>query len=177
VKSPRQANWTPTCQPQIHKPDPYYVEEEEEFVDEEFQEYDFIDEEFKTKGVEDEDLLQELVDWGIPPVYDDDVNEEEPIEESLASDLEEEYKNMSCILCLAASNLKKMTNWKRKSPRIASPMKMANWKMKSPWMASSMKSTHWKMEIPRMTSSIVKKMTSPIIKRLSMLIFLVLKIF
>jgi hypothetical protein len=92
MKSPRQANWTPTCQPQIHKPNPYYVEEEEEFVDEEFQESDFIDEDFKPKGVEDEDLSQELVDWGIPPVYDDDVNEEELIEEPLASDLEEEYE-------------------------------------------------------------------------------------
>jgi hypothetical protein len=92
VKSPRQVNWTPTCQPQIHKLDPYSVEEEEEFVDEEFQESNFIDEEFEPKGVEDEDPSQELVDWGTPPVYDDDVNEEEPIEEPLASNLEEEYE-------------------------------------------------------------------------------------
>jgi hypothetical protein len=65
------------------------VEEEEEFVDEEFQESDFIDEEFE---LEDEDLSQGLVDWDTPPVYDDDVNEEEPNEEPLASNLEEEYE-------------------------------------------------------------------------------------
>jgi hypothetical protein len=65
------------------------VEEEEEFVDEEFQESDLIDEEFE---LEDEDLSQELVDWDTPPVYDDDINEEEPNEEPLASDLEEEYE-------------------------------------------------------------------------------------
>jgi hypothetical protein len=35
AKSPRQVNWTPTCRPQILKLNPYYVEEEEEFVDEE----------------------------------------------------------------------------------------------------------------------------------------------
>jgi hypothetical protein len=68
------------------------VEEEEEFVDGEFQEADFIDEEFKPKGVEDEDPSQELVDWDTPPVYDDDVNKEGPIEEPLASDLEEEFE-------------------------------------------------------------------------------------
>jgi hypothetical protein len=92
AKSPRQVNWTPTCQPQIHKPNPYFVEEEEEFVDGEFQESDFNDEEFEHEGVEDEDHSQELVDWDTPPVYDDDVNEEEPIEEPLASNLEEEYE-------------------------------------------------------------------------------------
>jgi hypothetical protein len=92
AKSPRQVNWTPTCQPQIHKPNPYSVEEEEEFVDGEFQESDFIDEEFKHEGVEDEDHSQELADWDTPPIYDDDVNEEEPIEEPLASDLEKEYE-------------------------------------------------------------------------------------
>jgi hypothetical protein len=91
VKSPRQANWTPTCQPQIHKPNTHFMEEEE-FVDGEFQESDFIGEEFEPKSVEDEDLSQELADWDTPPVYDDDVNEEEPIEEPLASDLEEEYE-------------------------------------------------------------------------------------
>jgi hypothetical protein len=61
-------------------------------VDEECQESNFVDEEFEPKGIEDEDLSQELVDWDTPPVYDDDVNEEEPIEEPLASDLEEEFK-------------------------------------------------------------------------------------
>ena len=92
MKSPRQANWTPTCQLQIHKPNPYSVEEEEESVDGEFQESDFIEEEFEHEGVEDEDPSQELVDSDTPPIYDNDVNEEEPIEEPLASDLEEEYK-------------------------------------------------------------------------------------
>jgi hypothetical protein len=47
---------------------------------------------FKPKGIADEDLSQELVDWDTPPVYDDDVNEEESIEEPLASDLEEEFE-------------------------------------------------------------------------------------
>ena len=68
------------------------MEKEEEIVDEVFQGSDFIDEEFEHKGVEDEDLSQEPVDWDTPPVYDDDVNEEEPIEEPLASDLKEEYE-------------------------------------------------------------------------------------
>jgi hypothetical protein len=93
AKSPRQVNWTPTCQPQIHKPNPYFVEEEEEeSVDGECQESDFIDEEFEHEGVEDEDPSQGFVDWDTPLVYDDDVNEEEPIEDPLASDLEEEYE-------------------------------------------------------------------------------------
>jgi hypothetical protein len=93
AKSPRQVNWTPTCQPQIHKRNLYSMEEEEEeSVDGECQESDFIDEEFKHGGVEDEDPSQWFVDWDTPPVYDDDVNKEEPIEEPLASDLEEEYE-------------------------------------------------------------------------------------
>jgi hypothetical protein len=92
VKSPSQANWTPTCQPQTYKPNPCSVEEEEEFVDEKFLESDFIDEEFEHKGVEDEDPTQEVVDWDTPPIYDDDVNEKEPIEEPLASDLKEEFE-------------------------------------------------------------------------------------
>ena len=58
AKSPRQVNWTPTCRSQIHKPNPYSVEKEEEFVDEEFE----------HKGVEDEDLSQEPVDWDTPLV-------------------------------------------------------------------------------------------------------------
>jgi hypothetical protein len=36
VKSTRQVNWTPTCHPQIHKPNPYSVKEEEESVDGQF---------------------------------------------------------------------------------------------------------------------------------------------
>ena len=83
AKSPRQGNWTPTYQPQIHKPNPYFVEEEKESVDWEFQESKFIDDEFEHKGVEDED-----VNWDSLPIYNDDVNEKDPIEEPLASNLE-----------------------------------------------------------------------------------------
>jgi hypothetical protein len=68
------------------------VEEEEESVDGEFQESNFTDEEFEHEGVEDEDPSQGFVDWDTLPIYDDDINKEEPIEEPLASDLEEEYK-------------------------------------------------------------------------------------
>jgi hypothetical protein len=68
------------------------MEEEKEFVDGEFQESEFIDEEFKHGGVEDEDPSQGLVDWDSPPTYDDDVDEEDSIEEPLASNLEEEYE-------------------------------------------------------------------------------------
>ena len=71
---------------------PYFVEEEKEYVDGEFQESEFVDKEFEHWGVEDEDLLQGFVDWDSPPTYDDDVNEEDPIEEPLASNLEEEYE-------------------------------------------------------------------------------------
>ena len=66
------------------------MEEEKEFVDGEFQESEFIDEEFWHEYVED--LSQGLVDWDSPPTYDDEVNEEDPIEEPLASDLEEEHE-------------------------------------------------------------------------------------
>ena len=92
AKSPRQANWTPTSQPKIHKPNLYSVEKEREYVDGEFQESEFIDDKFKHEGVEDEDPSQGFVNWDPPPIYDDDVNEEDPIEEPLASNLEEEYK-------------------------------------------------------------------------------------
>ena len=68
-------------------------EEEEESVDGEFQESDFIDEEFEHEGIEYEDHSQGFVDWDTPPVYDNDSNKEEPIEEPLASDLEEEYED------------------------------------------------------------------------------------
>jgi hypothetical protein len=67
-------------------------EEEEESVDGECQESNFIDQEFEHEGVEVEDPSQGFVDWDNPLVYDDDVNEEEPIEEPLTSDLEEEYE-------------------------------------------------------------------------------------
>jgi hypothetical protein len=59
-------------------------------VDGEFQESEFIDEEFRHKDVEDPS--QRFVDWDSPPTHDDDVNEEDPIEEPLASNLEEEHE-------------------------------------------------------------------------------------
>jgi hypothetical protein len=67
------------------------VEEEKEFVDREFQESKFIDDKFEHEGVEDEDYSQGFVNWDSPPIYDDDINEEDPIEEPLASNLEEKY--------------------------------------------------------------------------------------
>jgi hypothetical protein len=137
------------------------VEEEEEFVDGEFQEADFIDEEFEPKGVEDEDPSQELVDWDTPPVYDDDINEEEPIEEPLASDLEEVFEEYGLHTIFNGLY----------------PDEDGQLEDEEPTNGIVDEETHWKMESPRMTSPIVKKMTSPIIKRLSMLISLVLKIF
>jgi hypothetical protein len=68
------------------------MEEEKEFMDGEFQESEFIDEEFMHEGIEDEYSSQVFVDWDSLPTYDDDVNEEDPIEEPLASNLEEKYK-------------------------------------------------------------------------------------
>jgi hypothetical protein len=68
------------------------VEEERESVNGEFQESEFIDDEFEHEGVEDEDPSQGFVNWDSPPIYDDDINEEDPIEEPLAFDLEEEYE-------------------------------------------------------------------------------------
>jgi hypothetical protein len=65
--------------------------EKKESVDGEFQESKFI-EEFRHKDVEDEDPSQGFVDWDSPPTYNDDVNEEHPIEEPLTSDLEKKYK-------------------------------------------------------------------------------------
>jgi hypothetical protein len=61
-----------------------------ESVDEERQESEVIDEEFERECVEDVDPSQGFVDWDSPPTYDEDVNEEDSIEEPLASDLEEE---------------------------------------------------------------------------------------
>jgi hypothetical protein len=50
AKSPQQANWAYTCQPQIHTPNPYSVEEEKKSVDGEFQESKIIDKEFKHEN-------------------------------------------------------------------------------------------------------------------------------
>jgi hypothetical protein len=88
----QQTNWAHTCQPQIHIPNPYYVEEEKEYVDGELQESEINDEEFEHECVEDEDTSQGFVDWDSPPTYDKNVIEEDSIEEPLTSDLEEEYK-------------------------------------------------------------------------------------
>jgi uncharacterized protein RhaS with RHS repeats len=63
----RSAWWatlTVTREPQIHQPNPHYVEEEDEFVDEEFQRDEFVDEEFKHGNVHEyvEDPSQRIVD-------------------------------------------------------------------------------------------------------------------
>jgi hypothetical protein len=99
ARSPQQANWAHTCQPQIYTPNPYSLEEEKESVDEEkesvdgeFQEFEVTNEEFKHECVEDEDTSQWFVDWDSPPIYDEDVNEEDSIEEPLASVLEEKHE-------------------------------------------------------------------------------------
>jgi hypothetical protein len=81
-----------TCQSQIYTPNPYSVEEEKESVDGEFQEFEVANEEFEHECVEDEDTSQWFVDWDSPPTYDEDVNEEDSIEEPLASVLEEEHE-------------------------------------------------------------------------------------
>jgi hypothetical protein len=66
------------------------VEEQGEPVDEEFQESKILNEDFEHEDVEDPS--QGFVDWDSPPTYDDDVSDEDPIEEPLATDLEEEYE-------------------------------------------------------------------------------------
>jgi hypothetical protein len=66
--------------------------EEKESMDGEFQKSEVIDEEFEHEGIEDEDPSQGFIDWDSPPTYDDDVNEEDPIEEPLASNIKEEYE-------------------------------------------------------------------------------------
>jgi hypothetical protein len=92
AKSQRQAHWARTCQPQILTPNPYFVDEEKESMDGEFQESKVIDEEFERECVEDVDPSQGFVDWDSPPTYDEDVNEEDSIEEPLASILEEKHE-------------------------------------------------------------------------------------
>ena len=92
ARSPQQANQAHTCQPQIHTPNPYYVDEEKESVDREFQESEIIDEEFEHECIAEEDTSQGSVDWDSPPTYDEDVNEEDSIEEPLAFDIKEEYE-------------------------------------------------------------------------------------
>jgi hypothetical protein len=92
ARNPQQANWAHTYQPQIYTPNPYSMEEEKESVDEEFQEFEVTDEEFEHECVEDEDTSQEFVDWDTPPIYDEDVDEEDSIEEPLASVQKEEHE-------------------------------------------------------------------------------------
>jgi hypothetical protein len=89
AESSRRANLTLTRQPQFHLPN-LYVEEQGELVDEEFQKSEIFNEEFEHENVED--LSQEFVDWDSLPTYDDDVNDEDLIEEHLATDQEEEYE-------------------------------------------------------------------------------------
>jgi hypothetical protein len=177
VKSPRQANWIPTCQPQIHKLNPYSVEEEKEFVDEEFQESDFIDEEFKPKGVEDEDPSQELVDWGTPPIYDDDVNKEEPIEEPLVSDIEEEYEEYALHPIFSGLYPEEDDQLEDEEPTDGIAEEDDQLKDVEPTNGIADEDDQLEDEEPTNDIADYEKMTSPIIKRLSMLIFLVLKIF
>jgi hypothetical protein len=92
ARSPQQANWAHTYQPQIYTPNPYSVEEEKESVDGEFQEFEVTDEEFEHECVEDEDTSQGFVDWDSLPTYDEDVDEEDSIEEPLAFVLKEEHE-------------------------------------------------------------------------------------
>jgi hypothetical protein len=89
AESPRWANLTLTRQPEFHLPN-LYVEEQGELVDEEFQKSKIFNEEFEHENVED--LSQGFVDWDSLPTYDDDVNDEDLIEEHLATDQEEEYE-------------------------------------------------------------------------------------
>jgi hypothetical protein len=79
-------------EPQIHLQNPSYVEEEDEFVDEEFQEDEFVDKEFKHEDVyEDvEDPSQGFVDWDSPPAYDTYINDGNFVGGSLSYDQEEE---------------------------------------------------------------------------------------
>jgi hypothetical protein len=68
------------------------VEEEDEFVDEEFQEDKFVDEEFKHGDVyEDvEDPSQGFLDWDSPPTYDTDIIDGDLVGDFLSYDQEEE---------------------------------------------------------------------------------------
>ena len=67
------------------------MDEEDEFVDEEFQEYKFIDDEFKLGDVHEdveledvEDPSQGFVDWDFPPTNDSDINDEYFVRGSLS---------------------------------------------------------------------------------------------
>jgi hypothetical protein len=133
------------------------MEEEKEYVDREFQESEFINEEFKHGSVKDEDTSQGFVDRDSPPTYDDDVNEKNPIEETLASDLEEEYEEDGFFPMFDSFFI----SWKMKSPRMTSPIMK---KMTSLIMKRLMKAFKMRCLI------IMKKM-------LGMLISLALKIF
>ena len=66
------------------------MEEKAEPIDKKFQESEILNEEFKHQDVENPS--QGFMDWDSPPTYDDDVNDEDPIEEPLATDRKEEYE-------------------------------------------------------------------------------------
>ena len=98
-RSPWQANLIVIRDPQIHLPNPSYVEEEDDFVKEEFHEYDFIDEKFKHgdvhKDLEHEDVEDPSqwfldLDLDSPPTYKSDINDEDLVRGSLSYDHEEE---------------------------------------------------------------------------------------
>jgi len=67
--SPRWATLTVIREPPIRLPNPSYVDEKDEFLDEEFQEDEFVDEEFKHKHVyEDvENSSLGFIGWDSPP--------------------------------------------------------------------------------------------------------------
>jgi hypothetical protein len=66
------------------------MEEQYEFVDEDFQEDEFVDEEFKHGDVHDDaehedtdDPSQGFIDWDSPPTSDIDINDEDLVGGSL----------------------------------------------------------------------------------------------
>jgi len=93
TRSPRWATLTVIHEPQIYLSNPSYVEEEDEFVDEEFQEDEFVYEDFKHGDVHDDvkDPSQRLVDWDSPPTYDIDINDKDLMGGSLSYDQEKEF--------------------------------------------------------------------------------------
>jgi hypothetical protein len=87
TRSLRWATLTVIRKHQIHLPNPSYMEEEYDFVDEEFQEDEFVDEEFKHGDVHDdvehedvENPSQGFVDWDSTLTYDTDINDEDLVE-------------------------------------------------------------------------------------------------
>ena len=100
-----------------------------------------------------EDPSQGFLDWDSPPTYDEDVNDKDPIEEPLATDLEEESEEYGLHPIFGSLYPDKDDPLEKKSPQMTSPI-----------MKRLMKAF-------QVRCLIVKK------KRLSMWISFVLKIF